>query len=39
MLDFAGGRITGESGLVLLLREFDERLKLTAGLKGLAVDE
>jgi hypothetical protein len=37
-LDFAGGEITSEAGLVLL-REFDERLKLTAGLKGLVADE
>jgi DDE family transposase len=37
-LDFAGGEITSEAGLVLL-REFDERLKLTASLKGLVVDE
>jgi hypothetical protein len=37
-LDFAGGAITSEAGLVLL-REFDERLKLTAGLKGLVADE
>ena len=37
-MDFAGGEITSEAGLVLL-REFDERLKLTAGLKGLVADE
>ena len=37
-LDFAGGEITSEAGLVLL-REFDERLKLTTGLKGLVIDE
>ncbi len=37
-LDFGGGEITSEAGLVLL-REFDERLKLTAGLKGLVADE
>jgi hypothetical protein len=37
-LDFAGGEITSEAGLVLL-REFDERLKLTASLKGLVVDQ
>jgi Transposase DDE domain group 1 len=37
-VDFAGGEITSEAGLVLL-REFDERLKLTASLKGLVVDE
>jgi hypothetical protein len=28
-LDFAGGEITSEAGLVLL-RKFDQRLKLTA---------
>lgn len=37
-LDFAGGEITSEAGLVLL-REFDERLELTVGLKGLVADE
>src|SRR5215468_10778132 len=37
-MDFAGGEITSEAGLVLL-REFDERLKLTASLKGLVADE
>ena len=37
-LDFGGGEITSEAGLVLL-REFDERLKLTASLKGLVADE
>jgi len=37
-LDFHGGEITGEAGLILL-REFDQRLGLTAGLKGLFVDQ
>jgi hypothetical protein len=37
-LDFGGGEITSEAGLVLL-REFDERLELTVGLKGLVADE
>ena len=38
VLDFDGGQITGEAGLILL-REFDERLRLTAALKQLVVDE
>jgi Transposase DDE domain group 1 len=37
-IEFDGGAITGDAGLVLL-REFDERLGLTAGLKTLLVDE
>ena len=37
-LDFEGGEITGEAGLILL-REFDQRLGLTAGLNGLLVDQ
>ena len=36
-IDFAGGEITSDPGLVLL-REFDERLGLTAGLRKLWVD-
>jgi len=37
-LDFQGGEITSEAGLILL-REFDQRLGLTGELKGLLVDE
>lgn len=37
-LNFAGGEITSDPGLVLL-REFDERLGLSAGLAKLWVDE
>lgn len=36
-LDFDGGEITGEAGLILL-REFDERLGLSAGLGALFDD-
>jgi hypothetical protein len=37
-LDFDGGQITGEAGLILL-REFDQRLRLTAALDQLLIDE
>jgi hypothetical protein len=37
VLDFEGGEITGEAGLVVL-REFDERLALTRGLEKLVAD-
>jgi len=37
-VEFDGGTITGDAGLVLL-REFDERLALTADLKKLLIDE
>ncbi len=36
-VDFAGGEITGEAGLVLV-REFDERFGLTGGLEKLVRD-
>jgi hypothetical protein len=36
-LDFAGGEITTEAGLVVL-REFDERLRLTQGLRAAVAD-
>ena len=38
MLDFDGGQITGEAGLILL-HEFDERLGLTAGLNERLNDQ
>jgi hypothetical protein len=38
VLDFDGGQITGEAGLILL-RQFDERLGLTAGLDELLMDQ
>ena len=38
VLDFAGGEITSEAGLVVL-REFDERLRLTHGLRAAVPDE
>lgn len=38
MIDFDGGAITGEAGLTLV-REFDERLGLTARLASLVTDE
>jgi len=37
VLDFDGGQITGEAGLILV-REFDERLGLTAKLDALLID-
>lgn len=37
VVDFEGGEITGEAGLVVL-REFDERLRLTHGLGKLIAD-
>jgi hypothetical protein len=37
VVDFAGGEITGDAGLVVL-REFDERLALTRGLGKLVAD-
>lgn len=37
VVDFTGGAITGEAGLVVL-REFDERLRLTHGLGTLIAD-
>jgi hypothetical protein len=38
VVDFAGGEITGDAGLVVL-REFDERLGLTSGLEKLVADQ
>jgi hypothetical protein len=38
VLDFDGGQITSEGGLILL-REFDQRLGLTAGLDELLIDQ
>lgn len=38
VLDFDGGQLTGEAGLILL-REFDERLGLTTGLGELLIDQ
>jgi len=38
VLDFDGRQITGEGGLILL-RELDERLGLTAGLDEPLIDE
>ena len=37
VVDFEGGEITGDAGLVLL-REFDERLELTSGIGKLVAD-
>ena len=37
VLDFNGGQITSDSGL-LLLRQFDEQLALTKKLRGLLND-
>lgn len=38
VVDFNGGRITSDSGL-LLLRQFDEQLALTKKLRGLLKDQ